>query len=266
MEVLFICPRPICLASTIESSVGNMFPMNVMGQLDDGYFGFGLKDARSPSNLVNRTRRIALSTIPMQQGDLGYKLGPNHAKKNGIDWNDLPFATKQSPNFGIPIPAFAFRVREMEVENARKLGSHIFFVGRVVRDERFSDGMEWCVVHGNYQAWRLKSRPSSDRVFDRGRRSCETRYGHRDWAHLMSVLHQMRTAIKDGIFGETILPEEFATGIPDPQQEISVMLEGMAAPIDVTFRHSTACSDPFLLAIAFDEGHLPNEQSCAASA
>ena len=76
----------------------------------------------------------------------------------------------------------------------------------------------------------------------------------------MSVLHQMRTAIKDGIFGETILPEEFATGIPDPQQEISVMLEGMAAPIDVTFRHSTACSDPFLLAIAFDEGQLPSEQ------
>jgi hypothetical protein len=41
----------------------------------------------------------------------------------------------------------------------------------------------------------------------------------------------MRTAIKDGIFGGTILPEEFATGIPDPQQEISVMLEGMGAPI-----------------------------------
>ena len=160
MEVLFICPRPICLASAVESSAGNMFPMNVMGQLDDSYFGFGLKDARSPSNLVDRTRQIALSTIPMQQGDLGYRLGPNHSKKNGIDWNDLPFATKQSQNFGIPIPAFAFRVREMEVENACKLGSHIFFVGRVVGDQRFSDGVEWCVIHGNYQAWRLKSRPS----------------------------------------------------------------------------------------------------------
>jgi hypothetical protein len=38
------------------------------------------------------------------------------------------------------------------------------------------------------------------------------------------------------------------------------MLEGMGAPIDVTFRHSTACSDPFLLAIAFDEGQLPGER------
>src|SRR6202021_3207411 len=76
----------------------------------------------------------------------------------------------------------------------------------------------------------------------------------------MSALHKIRTAIKDRIFGETILPEEFATGIPDPQQEISVMLEGLGAPIDVTFRHSTACSDPFLLAIALDQEQLPNSQ------
>src|SRR5580658_9026217 len=76
----------------------------------------------------------------------------------------------------------------------------------------------------------------------------------------MSDLHKIRRAIKGRIFGETILPEEFATGIADPQQEISVMLEGLGAPIDVTFRHSTACSGPFLLAIALDQEQLPNSQ------
>jgi hypothetical protein len=159
MDVLFICPRPIGLASAEENSRGNMFPLNVMGQLDEGYFGFGLKDARSPSHLVDRTRRIALSTIPMEFGDLGFKLGPNHSKKNGIEWSDLPFATKSSPQFGIPIPEFSFRVREMEVEVERKLGTHIFFVGRVVGDERFSEGVGWGVIHGHSQARRLKSHP-----------------------------------------------------------------------------------------------------------
>jgi hypothetical protein len=159
MEVLFICPRPIGLASAQESSRGNMFPLNVMGQLGEGYFGFGLKDARSPSHLVDRTRSIALSTIPMKHGDLGFKLGPNHSKKTGIEWSDLPFMTKPSPRFGIPIPEFSLRVREMKVEVERKLGTHIFFVGRVVADERFSEGMEWYVTHGHYQVWRLKSRP-----------------------------------------------------------------------------------------------------------
>ena len=159
MEVFFICPRAICLASVDESSGKNMFPMNVMGQLGDAYVGFGLKDSRSPSRLVDGAKRLALSTIPMQQGNLGFALGSNHSKKNGIDWTDLPFPTRHSPKFGIPIPAFAFRVREMEVEGARKLGSHIFFIGRIVNDERFSSGIEWCVVHGHYQAWRLKGRP-----------------------------------------------------------------------------------------------------------
>ena len=48
----------------------------------------------------------------------------------------------------------------MEVEISRKLGSHIFFVARIVADERFAEGEEWCVVHGHYQTWRLKSRAS----------------------------------------------------------------------------------------------------------
>jgi hypothetical protein len=160
MDILFICPRPICLASTENGTLGNMFPMNVMGELDESYLGFGLKDAKSPSHFVARTRRIALSTIPMQHGNLGYKLGPNHSKKNGIEWSDLPFATNPSPKFGIPVPTFALRVREIEVEATKKLGTHNFFVGRVVRDERFAKDAEWCVIHGHYQTWRLKSRPN----------------------------------------------------------------------------------------------------------
>src|ERR1700722_15867320 len=73
----------------------------------------------------------------------------------------------------------------------------------------------------------------------------------------MLALRQIRTAIRNRILGDTILPEEFATGIADPQEEISVLLDGMREPIDVTFCHSTACSDPFLIAVAFDEGRTP---------
>ena len=96
----------------------------------------------------------------MQHGDLGYKLGPNHSRMNGIEWSSLPFATKPSSKFGIPVPVFALRIREIEVEAIQKLGTHNFFVGRVVRDQWFSGGTEWCVVHGHYQTWRIKSRPN----------------------------------------------------------------------------------------------------------
>ena len=159
MEVFFICPRPIGLASAQENSRGKYVSPEcdgVTGRRLPGFWAQGCQIAFT-SGRPHQAHRVR--TIPMQHGDLGYKLGPNHSKKNGIDSSDLPFATSPSPKFGIPIPAFAFRVREMEVELARTLGSHIFFVGRVVGDERFSEGVEWCVTHGHYQTWRLKSRP-----------------------------------------------------------------------------------------------------------
>jgi flavin reductase (DIM6/NTAB) family NADH-FMN oxidoreductase RutF len=158
LDVIFICPRPIGLASAQVDSRGNMFPLNVMGQLGKGYVGFALQDAKSPAHLVDHAGRIALSIIPMRHGDLAYKIGRNHSKKNGIEWSDLPFPTKSSPHFGIPIPGFALRVLEMEVELQNKLGTHTFFVGRVVADNHFSDAPELCAIHGHYQAWRLKSR------------------------------------------------------------------------------------------------------------
>jgi hypothetical protein len=37
-----------------------------------------------------------------------------------------------------------------------EIGSHTFFVGTVVNDEIRSDESELCVIHGFYQAWRIK--------------------------------------------------------------------------------------------------------------
>ena len=42
----------------------------------------------------------------------------------------------------------------MEIEAVRKLGSHTLFVARIIRDERRSDGPQFFMIHGLYQAWR----------------------------------------------------------------------------------------------------------------
>jgi hypothetical protein len=131
--------------------------MNIMGDLDNGYFAFALKDSRLAAHLVERAGRVALSSVPLSQTALAYQLGANH-RKNAIDWDKLPFATKESVAFQIPVPVFTQRVREMEIETVRKLGSHTFFVARIVHDESFEGSVGLCIVHGFYQAWRLKGR------------------------------------------------------------------------------------------------------------
>jgi flavin reductase (DIM6/NTAB) family NADH-FMN oxidoreductase RutF len=156
--VCFICPRPVVLVSVAERDGGNMFPMNLMGPVGEGYFAFSLNTTRQASPLVQRIGRVALSDLPFEQSDRARELRGNH-KRESIRWRDLPFPTRTSAAFGIPIPDFALRVREMEIEAVRRLGSHTVFVARIVHEERCAEGPQFFMIHGIYHAWRLRQRP-----------------------------------------------------------------------------------------------------------
>jgi flavin reductase (DIM6/NTAB) family NADH-FMN oxidoreductase RutF len=155
MIVFYICPRPVVLVSVADGGTGNVFPMNLMGSIGNEYFAFALNSTRAVAPLVERAGRVALSSVPVEQASLAYQLGGNHRKPR-IDWNQLPFPSRMSTAIGIPVPAFALRVREMQVEATRKVGSHTLFAARTIGDERWADGTQFFVVHGMYQAWRQK--------------------------------------------------------------------------------------------------------------
>jgi flavin reductase (DIM6/NTAB) family NADH-FMN oxidoreductase RutF len=153
MTVLFICPRPVVLVSLTLGDTGNIFPMNLMGSFGNGYFGFSLNSRRLASSLVERAGRLALSGIPFEEAHVARQLGKNH-RQQAVDWSELPLRVTPSPALGIPVPSFASRVREMEIEAIRKLGSHTLFVARIIRDERRSESLQFFMIHGLYQAWR----------------------------------------------------------------------------------------------------------------
>ena len=161
--VTFIRPHPVSLVSVADKHGGNIFPMNIMGDLGNGRFAFGLKDSRTAAHLVERAGRIALSSVPLPQAQLVFQLAANHFRQS-IEWDQLPFATKMSTTFNIPVPVFASRVREMEVEEIHKIGSHTFFVAKIICDETFAKSEGLCVIHGFYQAWRLKGRSTELRA------------------------------------------------------------------------------------------------------
>ena len=67
MIVFYLCPRPVALVTVEDSQARNMFPMNLMGPVGDGYFAFALNSHRAAAPLVERARRVVLSSIPLQQ-------------------------------------------------------------------------------------------------------------------------------------------------------------------------------------------------------
>ncbi len=94
-----------------------------------------------------------MSSIPFEAADAARQLGKHHQMAS-IDWKDLPFRVKDWKSFGGPVPEFASRVRDVEVEAVKELGSHTFFIGRTLREELYSDREYFYMVHGMYQAWR----------------------------------------------------------------------------------------------------------------
>ncbi|HZP22764.1 MAG TPA: hypothetical protein VFB04_04910 [Terriglobales bacterium] len=155
--VTFIRPHPVRLGSLDGVSGGNIFPMNIMGELGEGYVAFALKDSRRPAHLVEDAGRLAISSVPLSQAPVAFKLAANHFK-DFIAWEEVPFRTINSQAFGIPVPEFTQRIQELEVTRVHRIGSHTLFIARIVRDERLRDEPELCVIHGFYQSWRLRER------------------------------------------------------------------------------------------------------------
>jgi flavin reductase (DIM6/NTAB) family NADH-FMN oxidoreductase RutF len=151
--VFFLCPRPVALASVGSRKVGNIFPLNLMGPIGRDYFAFALNRERPVTSLVERRGCIAVSSIPPDRNSVVRGLGRNH-RVEGIDWTGLPFSVRRSEESNIPVPEFAQRVRTVQIEHRRRLGSHTLFIGRVADDRRYADGPEFFVVHGLYQAWK----------------------------------------------------------------------------------------------------------------
>src|SRR5690348_6008793 len=63
---------------------------------------------------------------------------------------------------------------------------------------------------------------------------------------------RVRELLKRIVLGSTLLPQEFTIGLEDPLSEISVWFHGAGEPLEVTARHTTACTSPLVLCVAFD--------------
>jgi hypothetical protein len=170
LYTFYICPRQVVLVSVMDKGAGNIFPMDLIGSVGDDYFSLALHADSSPAPLMENSRRIALSDVPVDQTLLAYQLGKNH-KKASVDWNDLAFETTNSPLFRLPVPRFSGRVREMEIETVRNMGSHKLFLARTIADHQSSDGLQLHFIHGFYQTWRHQAEHYAPSVKDGFRRT-----------------------------------------------------------------------------------------------
>ena len=151
--VTFICPRPVVLVCLVDGDRGNVFPMNLLGSVGGGYFAFALSSKRQAAPHVSRLGRLTVSSVPLSRALVVRQLGRNHYR-NSISWDQLPFSMREPSDLSILAPDFAIRVQELQVVYIQPLGSHTFFLARVVGEQTYSIEPEFHMIHGFYAAYR----------------------------------------------------------------------------------------------------------------
>jgi flavin reductase (DIM6/NTAB) family NADH-FMN oxidoreductase RutF len=153
----YICPRPVFLVSACDGKSTNIFPMDLVGPVGLRHFSLALHTSSTAAPLLERSRRFALSSVPIEHSSVAYSLGKNH-NRECVVIDEIPFETITSADFGLPVPSFALRVREMKIESVQTVGSHTVFLASIVSDHLLTQGLQFFMVHGFYQAWRSQHR------------------------------------------------------------------------------------------------------------
>jgi flavin reductase (DIM6/NTAB) family NADH-FMN oxidoreductase RutF len=151
-EVLYICPRPVVLVSVAHHGASNMFPMDLIGPMGGAAFLLALRSTSLSVALMQGSARLAVADVPLEQAAVATGLAHRHPTV-GPESDGVPFETIPSPAHGLRVPRWALRVRDLEVRDAREVGSHTLFVTRVVREERRAEGLQMCTVSGPCDRW-----------------------------------------------------------------------------------------------------------------
>jgi len=146
------------LVSVVDGEGGNLFPMDLIGPIGRHHYSLALHTTSKVLPLIERSRRVALSSVPVEKMPVAHRLGKNHNRAR-VDWASLPFSLTTSSVFGLPVPGFSPGVREMEVASTRNLGSHTLFICRVVDEHACADGLQFFQAHGFYEGWRKQAIP-----------------------------------------------------------------------------------------------------------
>lgn len=154
LMVAYLIPRPVVLVSVAVPGHTNIFPMDLIGPLDHrGLFSLALRSTNVSLPAMREARRVVLSGVPAAMKDVVYKLAEHH-RQPLRDWGELPFPTRPSRTFGIPAVAAALRVQELAIEHSLEIGSHRFFLCRIVADENPATGVQLYHTAGFHQAYR----------------------------------------------------------------------------------------------------------------
>ncbi len=130
-------PRKVRIISFKEDNYFNIFPMDLLGDLNENYV-FGLRHTNITLSKIIDAKKIVVSEVSCEYKDVIYELGKHHGSAPPT-LDSLPFKTIQSEKFGFNIPDKVFSYKEIEILKTINLGSHMLMWGRVINEKKLRE-------------------------------------------------------------------------------------------------------------------------------
>jgi len=160
LNAYYIVARPVFLVGVGHEERRDLFPMDLVGALGSGEYLVALRATSPGIALMQASRRIAMSSAPAELLGAVYALGSRH-RQSTLELASAGVPISSSPLFGLPVLDRAGLVRELVVEKAERIGSHVLFVTRIEQEAGLAR-RQLAHLSGTYIEW-----------LGRRRRTCE---------------------------------------------------------------------------------------------
>jgi flavin reductase (DIM6/NTAB) family NADH-FMN oxidoreductase RutF len=152
LAIFYLLPRPVALVSVDDGASSNLFPMDLIGPVDDS-FSLALRRTSPSVATLRRSGHVALGDVAARDHALAYRLGEHH-RETSIDWSGLPRLVG-SAQLGLRLPASSLRIREFRIDRCADIGSHCWFLCRLIGESHLAAGAPLCHtsgIHSHYRA------------------------------------------------------------------------------------------------------------------
>ena len=155
VKAAYAIPRKISVASVWDGEKGNVFPTDLNGPIQPGFYAISLREAGKAHKQVLTTKRILLAEMDIAQAVQVYGLGKNHVK----DLRPLDELTEATNRIeGFPVLNGVTKYRVLERITGKTLSIHHIHIFRVMEEKVIDpDAKVLAHIHRDYATWRLRN-------------------------------------------------------------------------------------------------------------
>jgi len=154
VQIAYSIPRIISLITVENGGRYNLFPTDLHGPVNEQYYVSSLRHEGKACRQVESAGRAAISEIHCDAFRTVYSLGKNHMLDSRSK-SELPFGSRNSGIFQLPLPQAVLHYRELELMESFKHGIHKFILYKTISTQTFSNEPATLAhIHNVYATWR----------------------------------------------------------------------------------------------------------------